>query len=297
MGSKFQSQSISGYNASPPSDDGTASSANQLKWSNTKSKIGDPLKTYIEDIEAALLTYFDESAVNKTTSYTTVADDNNRIMNVTASVTLSLGDAGTMGAGYVVTVKNSHSSAITVSRGTGTDTLDGSVSDFTLQPGHVIVCTVNEALDGYLIIGNYNKGYFTDAVTLLSTLAVTGAVTLSDALSVAGKLSVISYAEKAISAGTGGAITLDLSSGTYFYTGTLASIPTFTFSNPSASGLVTSFTLELNNAVAYAPVWPSSVEWPESTEPTWSNGKDTVMFVTRDGGTSWQGYLGGRVFG
>ena len=52
MGSPYTSVSISGYNASPPDDDGSQISTNALKWSNHTGKIGDPLKTAIEEIDA-----------------------------------------------------------------------------------------------------------------------------------------------------------------------------------------------------------------------------------------------------
>jgi len=52
MSSPYTSVSISGYNSSPPDDDGSEISANQLTWSKHKLKLGDPLKTAIEAIDA-----------------------------------------------------------------------------------------------------------------------------------------------------------------------------------------------------------------------------------------------------
>jgi len=55
--------------------------------------------------------------------------------------------------------------------------------------------------------------------------------------------------------------------------------------------------MELLGAGNNAPVWPATVNWPGAIEPTWtSGGLDIVSFVTRDGGTTWNGMLGGLAF-
>ena len=59
MTSPYVSPSLTGYNASPPPDDSSEVDANALKWSTHTTKIGDPLKTYAEAIDAALETAFD----------------------------------------------------------------------------------------------------------------------------------------------------------------------------------------------------------------------------------------------
>jgi hypothetical protein len=105
------------------------------------------------------------------------------------------------------------------------------------------------------------------------------------------------YNEKAVTLGTGGSLAIDTSTGSLFYTGTLASIPTFTFTNPPTTGSVRSFTLELYNALNFAPVWPTEVEWAgNGTEPVWTAGKDLVSFYTRDAGATWVGTPGGLDF-
>lgn len=58
MANPYTSQAISGYNTSPPADDGTQISANQIKWSNHKTKLADPIKTLAEAINTELTTAF-----------------------------------------------------------------------------------------------------------------------------------------------------------------------------------------------------------------------------------------------
>jgi hypothetical protein len=54
----YTTQTISGYNASPPSDDGAAESQNEATWSGIKTKIGDPVRTLAQDINTQLITSF-----------------------------------------------------------------------------------------------------------------------------------------------------------------------------------------------------------------------------------------------
>lgn len=56
--SPYTTQTISGYNSSPPVDDGTVSAANQVFWSTPKTKLADPIKTLAEAINTALVTAF-----------------------------------------------------------------------------------------------------------------------------------------------------------------------------------------------------------------------------------------------
>lgn len=131
-------------------------------------------------------------------------------------------------------------------------------------------------------------------VSVLETFLVGRVHTWSAKQTFGGELALnAGYSEDANTTAAGGAITLNTANATYFYTPTLTSIPTFTFSNPAASGRVTSFTLELNNGAGFAPVWPVSLEWPDGVEPSWSTGKDLVAIITRNNGASWMGFLGG----
>jgi len=112
-------------------------------------------------------------------------------------------------------------------------------------------------------------------------------------------LAVEAYSEDADQyTATTGTRTLDTSAATYFYPsadlGTAAI--TFAFSNPISSGRVTSFTMELLGADGATLTWPTSVDWPSGTEPTWTSGVDIVSFLTRDGGTTWYGFLNGTNF-
>lgn len=54
----YSTQTIAGYNSSPPPDDGSKSSDNKLEWAKHKNKIGDPIKTLAEGINSQCLSAF-----------------------------------------------------------------------------------------------------------------------------------------------------------------------------------------------------------------------------------------------
>lgn len=80
---------------------------------------------------------------------------------------------------------------------------------------------------------------------------------------------------------------VDLSKGTYF-TKTISSPTTLTFSNPPASGVAIAFALEIiGNGSAIT--WPASVKWHEATAPTATATKELYTFITTNGGTTYYG--------
>jgi hypothetical protein len=75
MGQKYSSQSSSGYNSSPPADDGSTTAANKITWAGIKSKLTDVLKTFIEAVNSQLVTALDTSMSTTSVNYTTLAGD------------------------------------------------------------------------------------------------------------------------------------------------------------------------------------------------------------------------------
>lgn len=125
MGTKYTTQATSGYNASPPSDDGSTADSNKVKWSTIKTKLSDVLKTFAEAINSQLVTVLNTSARAISANDSAAATDHWKTIQVnTASVTVTLADATTMAAGYIVTVANQSSGDITVGLATSTDTID-----------------------------------------------------------------------------------------------------------------------------------------------------------------------------
>ena len=86
------------------------------------------------------------------------------------------------------------------------------------------------------------------------------------------------------------ALDVDCSTGNYF-TKSISSNSTFTFSSIPTSGTVYSFTLEVDvTGTSTAITWPASVEWPDDTAPSLTDTKTHLfMFVTNNNGTTWRG--------
>lgn len=158
MGTKYSSQSTSGYNSSPPVDDGTVSEANKVKWSTIKTKLADVLKTFGEAINTALVTALDTSPRAITASDSSAATDHWKTIQVnTASVTVTLADATTMAAGYIVDVANNSTGDVNVALATSTNTID-TVTNATpvIAAGETRRYIVNAAATGYLTAANGN---------------------------------------------------------------------------------------------------------------------------------------------
>lgn len=167
MGTKYTDESIVGYNATPPSDDGALTESNRLSWAKHKTKLSDPIKTALESINSKLINQFDESIKDVTTGYTTIAGDYKRIINITGAGTVDLGDAATLALGYIVNITNSHTANITVGRNTGTDTINGNAADVTLAPNQSATFIVNSTENGYKMINNSASAIFPSGTSML----------------------------------------------------------------------------------------------------------------------------------
>ena len=149
MGTKYTSQSSSGYNAGNPPDDGTTGDDNKIKWSGIKTSLTDVLKVFSDNINTELLAWFDFDTNVRSSAYTTIESDNGKTIECTASAPITLGAAATMGSGYEVTVKTV-SGTTTVAVG-GADEIDGSATTRNIVAGASETYVVNSAEDAYLI--------------------------------------------------------------------------------------------------------------------------------------------------
>ena len=135
-------------------------------------------------------------------------------------------------------------------------------------------------------------------ITTLGTSAASKVVT-ADANNVVTFTSGI-YEEFLAVTSSSNATEVNLRLGTHFLHD-LTEATTFTFSNPAASGLTSTFTLKIiQDSTARAITWPAAVDWPAATAPTLTatdNGVDYFVFTTNDGGTTWYGFTAGQAMG
>ena len=98
---------------------------------------------------------------------------------------------------------------------------------------------------------------------------------------------------------SGGTLTLNLNTATFFYVSANGS-PTVSFTNPPSSPKVFAFTLQtVGDGTQRTFDWPFTVKWESGVEPTITrtSGKiDTYTFLTHDGGTNWFGFVSGQNF-
>jgi len=148
---------------------------------------------------------------------------------------------------------------------------------------------------GYLIdAGGYITATSTNTLSNKTLAATTLSGQLTGADQTVSAINLKDYGEITNALGnTTGAKTIDLTAGNSV-TATTTGATTWTFSNPTASDKLCSFSIKLVNGGAFAQTWPASVDWPAATAPTLTaSGTDVLVFITCDGGTTWYGFVAG----
>jgi hypothetical protein len=179
MGQKYTSQTVTGYDTSPPPDDGSLTLANLITWAGIKGELGDPLNTAFAAINSALLLALDVSSRVVSGADTATSADNLKTIECSGTFTVNVPPASTEGAGYTVTYKNVGTGVITVQPFLGTDTLDG-VADGTLalNGGDCVTVKVNSAATGYIVFYQEKGGVLTynpQSANYTTTIADQGA--------------------------------------------------------------------------------------------------------------------------
>ena len=108
----------------------------------------------------------------------------------------------------------------------------------------------------------------------------------------------VSSVEKAISLEytPSGTTTVSISKhNTLMYATVATGSTTWAFPSSLVSGEIYSITLELTNGGSQTQTWPAAVKWEGGTAPTLTAaGLDILTFYTRDGGTTWRGFLSSK---
>ena len=154
---------------------------------------------------------------------------------------------------------------------------------------------------GFIVSGNTDDGIVTYVASTFtgnvesnltfngSTLTVTGNVISTTSIT------ATTFRETYSDRGTGGSVTLDLSTGNNFRR-QFNTNSTVSFTNAPVSNAF-GFTLITVNAGAYTIVWPGNVDWAGGGAPTLTSvGTDILVFYTYDGGTTYYGFVSGKNF-
>ena len=165
MSNPYIPPSIVGYNASPPPNDGTTTTANQLDWDFHKDKLADPIKTFAEGVDSAVLAafglLFGSAVLAKTANYTVGSGDRGRFITVTGASTITLIDVASAGSGFPLAIVNIGSDVVTVD-GSGAETING-LTVLSLFPGDGVVLTSNgvtwAAIGHWAVEGTFTPTY------------------------------------------------------------------------------------------------------------------------------------------
>ena len=119
--------------------------------------------------------------------------------------------------------------------------------------------------------------------------------TTATGITITGAVKPTTYQETYVAKSAASTVTCDLATATSFSL-TMDQATTFAFSNPPGSGTAFSFTLFLTqHSSAVAITWPNTVDWAGGSAPdaAGNNEVQAYAFFTRDGGTTYYGFLGG----
>lgn len=146
MASPYTQPTLTGYNSSPPADDGSAVASNAVTWAKHIDKIGDPLKLYAQSINTNVAAAFGKMFGNNiTTLATTTSVDatyQGKAIVATAAITLNLLAAATASTNFMLAVYNDNTANADVTiDGNASETINGATT-LTLRPSEwcILIC-------------------------------------------------------------------------------------------------------------------------------------------------------------
>ena len=175
------------------------------------------------------------------------------------------------------------------SGGTGVITSTGSGANVLSTSPALVTPALGTPLSGVLTnCTGYTWGNLSGTTPTWNQNTIGNAATATTASALGGIASatLLSYAALAANA-------INLATGTMF-SKTITAATTFTISGVAATGIVASFALELTNGGAFVITWFSAIKWAGGAAPVLTvSGRDILVFVTHDGGTTWSGAVFG----
>lgn len=141
----YVAPSISGYNATPPSDDGAATTSNRIDWSKIKTKLTDPIKNYADSISSAISSAFSGVLLgrieDKAVGFSVALSDSGKVFRCTAALTVTLAAATDLGSGFSFSIRNDSSGNVVIDPASS-ETINGS-STYTVLAGTTCAVTCN----------------------------------------------------------------------------------------------------------------------------------------------------------
>lgn len=138
---------ISGYNTSPPPDDGSQVAANKILWATIKTKLADPIKNYVDSINTAVAAGFTGTflgdVVVKSGNFTVGTTDDGKFFDCTSALTATLPPAASVGEGFKICLFNNMSSGSVTADGDGGETVNGATTQSVSKQydAMILICT------------------------------------------------------------------------------------------------------------------------------------------------------------
>ena len=139
MANQYDSVTITGYNATPPSDDGAQTDNNEVTWDKHKTKLGDPVKTGVEQVNTNIEAAFDKTLLagvsEISTTSTLVETQRGDLIRFTGAggITFNLLAVSTAGSSWDFAYRNDSSGNVTLDPD-GSEQIDGA-STKVIEPG------------------------------------------------------------------------------------------------------------------------------------------------------------------
>lgn len=159
MGTRYATVLVAGdvpdYGDSAPTDDGSQTEANRVKYATIQTDLGNPLEAAIKSMDAKLLTQTDEGPDTEAGNVTLTTADHNTVLECSGTIAVTLPNPSG-NAGFQCTVKNAGSGVITVNVDGGGN-IDG-VASITLPAGQANKVYVNNAESAYFSVTGKGVG-------------------------------------------------------------------------------------------------------------------------------------------
>ena len=138
---------LTGYNATPPTDAGAVAEENKVKWATYKDKLHDPVITQVNAINANALTIFTKllfnGITNVTANYPITTGDIGKVQSVNGAFTVNLiAIASVSGFEYFSHIVFNAGTSQVILNGNGTETIDGvgaAYETLNLRPGEYAI--------------------------------------------------------------------------------------------------------------------------------------------------------------
>ncbi len=251
-----------------------------------------------DELRALYLKVTSSATLTATRTITIAPNTVAKLWIVENATTGSQSIALSQGSGANVTVANGAVKMVyTDGAGAGAAVTDALVDlDLTGTTTLATAAVTNLTLGGTAVTATGAEVNYLD-ITALGTSQASKAVTADANGVVKFDAAITEQSPTALTSGT--TVALDVRDGSVFTITLAHNIGTFNWSNPAASGYVSSFVLKVtqDGTGSRTITWPSSVDWASATAPTLSTGAadvDVFVFFTIDGGTIYYGFTAGQ---